>query len=399
MSSRKRGRDETPAPRGDSRPGRSASRSKSAKRRKLNHSPAKPIHSPTPSGQWYRSSGSKFLLAHAHGNFDSAYGRGGAASSSLSSSSEDSRLSYLDGLVKPADTRLLDAGCGNGVLTTLIAERFSHLHQVVGVDVDQPLLLKARALLTERQQQALQAQQTQSQPQQAQQTKQVSGLDLSSLPLSLRMCQNVTPAQLQLLGSKASSSSSSASSASPGAATPQAERILFLYDDLGASTSNPLPALSHCSFDVITAFSLLKWLHITQGDEGLKCFFRRSFALLRPGGRLVLSVPHWASYRRTVKNMLGSVDAPAPNSSAGVLKRRNSDSSAASGRHRGRDRDRERDGGREGDGAPLLRSLKLRPDDFTSYLLDTIGFDKCEKVKMVEASGDDAPQIYVLTKR
>ena len=36
------------------------------------------------------------------------------------------------------------------------------------------------------------------------------------------------------------------------------------------------------------AFSITKWVHLNNGDAGLKRFFRRIFRQLRPGGRLLL---------------------------------------------------------------------------------------------------------------
>jgi len=38
----------------------------------------------------------------------------------------------------------------------------------------------------------------------------------------------------------------------------------------------------------LKAFSITKWVHLNNGDAGLKRFFRRIFRQLRPGGRLLL---------------------------------------------------------------------------------------------------------------
>lgn len=35
-------------------------------------------------------------------------------------------------------------------------------------------------------------------------------------------------------------------------------------------------------FDTILAFSITKWVHLTGGDEALKCFFKRIHTLLKP---------------------------------------------------------------------------------------------------------------------
>ncbi|KAF9649352.1 Bin3-domain-containing protein [Thelephora ganbajun] len=52
-------------------------------------------------------------------------------------------------------------------------------------------------------------------------------------------------------------------------------------------------------YDVVIAFSLTKWIHIHNGDEGLKKFFERVHAVLNPGGFFVLEPQSWESYAKT----------------------------------------------------------------------------------------------------
>ncbi|CAG5108130.1 Oidioi.mRNA.OKI2018_I69.chr1.g3647.t1.cds [Oikopleura dioica] len=54
-------------------------------------------------------------------------------------------------------------------------------------------------------------------------------------------------------------------------------------------------------YDTIIAFSVSKWVHLNNGDNGIKRFFRRIFRQLRPGGRFLLEPQPWKSYARRKK--------------------------------------------------------------------------------------------------
>ncbi|XP_074661840.1 7SK snRNA methylphosphate capping enzyme-like [Tubulanus polymorphus] len=99
--------------------------------------------------------------------------------------------------------------------------------------------------------------------------------------------------------------------------------------------SDELLELVKEEYDVILAFSLTKWMHLHNGDAGLKRAFKRMFKQLRPGGILLLEPQSWSSYKKK-KNLTESI-------------------------------------------SKVFKSISFYPDQFSKYLLSTeVGFSTCQ---------------------
>lgn len=74
-------------------------------------------------------------------------------------------------------------------------------------------------------------------------------------------------------------------------------RVSFVSGDWVVSAN---PATSG-PYDAILALSVIKWLHLEHGDEGLVSFFRKCASSLAKGGYLVIELQLWDSYQRAIR--------------------------------------------------------------------------------------------------
>ncbi|RUS89335.1 hypothetical protein EGW08_002855 [Elysia chlorotica] len=260
---------------------------------------------PAPAPQFKYPEKPKFT----QGNYNRYYGYrnvGGA---------QDPRLPYLDPKwFKGKD--VLDVGCNAGHLTLALADQFQP-HKILGMDIDGKLIQAARQnirhILSQRRK------------------------DSAKYPRALEMTRGPLEAH-PLMGS---------SDQFPN-------NVLFLQGNCVPGSEEVLN-LQKEEYDTILALSITKWIHLNNGDNGLKLFFRKIFRQLRPGGKLVLEPQPWSTYRKRAKL------------------------------------------------TPELfsnyQSIKLKPEGFKHYLL-SIGFVKCELigVPVTKAKGFRRP-LLLFTKQ
>lgn len=228
---------------------------------------------------------------------------------------EDPRLPYFD-LKWFKGKDVLDIGCNAGHLTLALADQFQP-HKILGMDIDGKLIQAARQnirhILSQRRK------------------------DSAKFPRALEMTRGPLEAH-PLMGS---------SDQFPN-------NILFLQGNYVPGSEEVLN-LQKEEYDTVLALSITKWIHLNNGDTGLKLFFRKIFRQLRPGGKLILEPQPWSTYRKRAKL------------------------------------------------TPELfsnyQSIKLKPEGFKHYLL-SIGFVKCEVigVPVTKAKGFRRP-LLLFTKQ
>lgn len=75
--------------------------------------------------------------------------------------------------------------------------------------------------------------------------------------------------------------------------------VWFRCEDLASSEHTPQ------SLDTILCLSVTKWVHLNQGDEGLKRLFAKVKEALVPGGWFILEPQPWKSYKQARRKQVG----------------------------------------------------------------------------------------------
>lgn len=162
---------------------------------------------------------------------------------------------------------------------------------------------------------------------------------LLSFPLSFRVSRGPLAAPPLLLPAPSSSSSSS-SCRFPN-------NVTFIQGDY---VSEREAWAGRGQYDVIMCLGVTKWVQLQSGDGGVVRLFRRAYQSLSPGGLLILEPQPWSRYSHSKR--------------ASETTYRN------------------------------YRSVRLRPEQFTCYLTDSVGFTS---YRLITHTGNQRP-VYLFHK-
>ncbi|XP_070786164.1 7SK snRNA methylphosphate capping enzyme-like [Enoplosus armatus] len=250
------------------------------------------------------------------------------------------------------DKNVLDVGCGAGHVTLAVARRFGPAH-ILGVELDERLVHAAKQnvrhflsheLVVEmrRRREPLGQREEDEEEKKKEDVMEEfqQALSLLSLPLSFRVSRGPLSAPPLPLPSSSSSSSLSCSSRFPN-------NITFIQGDY-VSEREAWPGRG--LYDVVMCLGVTKWVQLQAGDGGVVRLFRRAYQSLSPGGLFILEPQPWSSYSH------------------------NKRASEATYRH--------------------YRAVRLRPEQFTCYLTDSVGFTS---YRLIKHTGNQRP-IYLFHK-
>ncbi|XP_017295832.1 7SK snRNA methylphosphate capping enzyme [Kryptolebias marmoratus] len=228
------------------------------------------------------------------------------------------------------DKRVLDIGCGAGHMTLALALRFNPAH-ILGVELDEQLVHAARQNIRHFLSHDLVGKER-GRKREEEEVRQ--SMSLRPLPLSFRVSRGPLSAPPLL------QTSSSSSSRFPN-------NITFIQGNY-VSEGEAWPGRGQ--YDVITCLGVTKWVQLQSGDGGVARLFKRAYQSLSASGLFILEPQPWSSYGHS---------------------KRASDTTF----HH-------------------FRTLRLRPEQFTSFLTDSVGFSS---YRLLTHSGIKSP-IYVFHK-
>ncbi|KAF2008594.1 S-adenosyl-L-methionine-dependent methyltransferase [Aaosphaeria arxii CBS 175.79] len=213
----------------------------------------------------------------------------------------DVRLTLLDSLLPGLFNakNCLDIGCNAGRVSCQLALDFGAA-SVTGVDIDTKLVDQASNLLALRSSRVRPA----NAPATAHTNANVNANDNASGDCSDSVVNYFPMSAILNHGYRFEPQGKGTRHSTASAPTSGPEtnhRVRFVSEDWVVS-SNPA---TDGPYHVILALSVIKWMHLEHGDEGLVKFFRKCAASLANGGFLIIELQDWQSYQKAVRSQKG----------------------------------------------------------------------------------------------
>ncbi|KNC84919.1 hypothetical protein SARC_02873 [Sphaeroforma arctica JP610] len=187
-----------------------------------------------------------------------------------------------------ADKDVLDIGCNVGNVSLAIAQDFK-AKSVVGIDIDETLIRRAKGNLkiTESLRPTNTSHGTHTETTSA--VTSTSALP-TTFPMSFAMC--LGPIPIVPPTHEDDTHSATEQEHIPEQPKRYPHNVEFrTLNVVGMEITEP-------EYDTVLCLSVVKWIHLNWGDEGVYTFFRNVLKLLRPGGLFVFEPQPWKSYKK-----------------------------------------------------------------------------------------------------
>ncbi|XP_052396663.1 7SK snRNA methylphosphate capping enzyme [Carassius gibelio] len=244
--------------------------------------------------------------------------------------------------------KVLDVGCNTGHMTLAIARHWSP-ERVLGVDIDGALVHVARQNLRYFLSELQGLDESGGLPGEGSEVKAGGQMGLASLmDLQLDHGQTLRRFPISFTRCRGPIATFPIMPHVPGQFPCN---VYFLKGDYVPDSDEAV--MSQCAeYDVILCLSLTKWVHLNYGDAGIQRLFQRIYRHLLPGGVLILEPQPWSSYSRSKR--LTEVTY------------RN------------------------------YRSIRLKPDQFSSFLTAEVGFSSYELIGTPHSSANGLQKMIYL---